>query len=529
MKKLSKVLSVFLSLVMLFVVGAGCGKTGGTKGVLSIAYFEGGYGATWGQKLVDAYKVHNPNAKIEVNCDPLVRDDAVTALQTNSSAVDLFFIDGVNMGMYCETYNSLADISALYTSKPKAGDTEENILIKDKISAEILGDMKYSGNREQFKDKYYLVPTMSGPCSIILNVSALDYVFGAGNWSAPNTTDELMALCDAIVSANKQISIMGTNYKVYPFIYGGSAVEYWRYMYYPWIAQYGGEKVWNDLQTVTTNGEYDKDAYQPEAKAVAYTQLEQIIKRTNGYCDISSMGNKFTTSQKYFFQKRACMLVCGDWLEREMEDKTEYDSEFMMIKTPVISDLAQKIEQEFSVSLGSTDAEKDAKLSQIITAIDNGETSLAGVKEEVFKRVKTARSYVYTLANSQIGFVPACSVNVDLAIEFLRFMYSDEGLQIILDETKSYVPTINANDFTPSKPVSSFRTSVNAIAQNSVYMYSSNRDPIRYRAGLDVFLGNEGPEVAMGKKSGYITAEQFLLSERNLLNEQWNTLMSSVL
>lgn len=530
MKKLSKIVSAFLCMAIALSFGSACfGKTTGTKGTLSIAIFEGGYGNTWGDALAEAYKKYNPDANIKITCTPLERGNAETACQTGETSIDMFFIDGVNLGNTLEEYGSIADISELYNSTPKAGDKEENVLIKDKISPEIVSDMKYNGNREAYKDKYYLVPSSSGPCSIILNVDAINYVLGEGNWAEPNTTDELMSLADSIISANKTVNVAGANVKVYPFIYSGSSVEYWRYMYNTWIVQYGGIDVWNDLQSVKTNGEYNQAAYQPEAKKVAYNGLEKIIKRTNDYCDPSSMNNSFTQSQKYFFQGRACMYVCGDWLEREMENTTSYKSEFKMIRTPVISSLANVIESEYSISLGNTAAEKDSKLSQIISAIDAGSVSYDGVPEQVFDRIKEARSYTYTLANSQIGFVMECSVNKDMAIDFLRFMYSDEGLQIILDETQSYIPTVNSNDFISSKEISNFRKSVNDISSGlTTYIYSSSSDPIHYRAGLDCYVGNEKPEVAMGKKSGALTANEYLNKEASLLNNQWNDLLKYV-
>lgn len=530
MKKLSKALCLLLCGAISLSVSFGCsGGNAGTKGTLSIAIFEGGYGNTWGEALVSAYKKYNPDASVNVNCNPLVRDDAVTACQTGETSTDIFFIDGVNLGNYLEEYGTIADISELYNSTPKVGDKEENVLIKDKISLEIVEDMKYNGNRSSFADKYYLVPSASGPCSVILNVDALNNVLGEGNWTEPRTTDELMALADAIIEADKKVNIAGASVKVYPFIYSGSALEYWRYMYNTWIAQYGGMQVWNDLQSVKINGEYNQAAYQPEAKKIAYKGLEKIISRSNGYCDPSSMNNKFTQSQKYFFQGRACMFVCGDWLEREMENTTSYKSEFKMIRTPVISSLATKIEAEYGVSLGSTDAEKDEKLSRIIEAIDAGENVFDGVSSEVFNRVKEARSYTYTLANSQIGFVTECSVNKDMAIDFLRFMYSDEGLQIVLNETKSYIPTVNSSSFTSTQELSAFRKSVNVISRgDTTYIYSSSGDPIHYRAGLDCYVGNEYPEVAMGKKSGALTAEEYLAKEATLLNNQWADLMKNV-
>lgn len=531
MKKTIRGLSLFCAAVMsvgLFGLTACKKNVQGEKGVLSIASFEGGYGNTWTQALANAYMKYNPDVKVNVECNALVRDDAKAATESGVSATDLFFIDGISIGRTMEDYGTLEDMSSLYNLSPKAGDKEEDVLIKDKIMPEILDDMKYSGDNANFAGKYYTCPTSSGPCSVILNTDALDNVFGAGNWKVPVTTSELISLADAIVKAQAKVKIAGVNYTVYPFIYAGNAVEYWRYMYYPWIAQYGGEQVWEQMQDLKINGEYKKEAYQPEAKAVAYREFEKIIKRSNGYCETSSMNNQHTESQKYFFQGRACMYVTGDWIERELESATIYKPNLKMIRTPIISALAEKIETDYSVTLGSTAQEKDEKLGEIVRAIDAGETSLDGVEQSVFDRVKTARSYTYTLGNTAIGFIMKNAVNKDIAIDFLRFMYSDEGLEIVLKESKSYIPTVNAKDLQTSN-VSEFRKSVNEIQwQNIKYIFSTSKDPIRYRAGLDAYIGTETPEVAMGKKTGALTADGFLEKELRLLNANWSEYMKVV-
>lgn len=524
MKTLKKLLCLMLSLGLAVSASAciGGNKNQGKKGTLSIASFEGGYGATWAQALADAYKVHNPEAEVEVDCNPLVREDAVTAFQTNISSVDIYFIDGLSIGNYCETYQSLADISEVYNSTPKAGDKEEDILIKDKIRPEIVPEMMYCGDQEEYQNKYYTVPSPSGPCSLILNTDALNMVFGEGNWSEPRTTDELFALCDAIAAKKAKVEIAGVNYTIYPFIYSGEALEYWRYLYYPWIAQYGGIEAWNDMITVKKNGVYDQSAYQPDGKLQAYEKLEKLIKRSNGYCDGTSMNNKFNQSQKYFLQGRACMYITGDWLEREMEGSTEYKAELKMVKTPIISDLSAKLEGQYGVSLGSTAAEKDALLANVVSAIDEGKTSYDGVSADVFEAIKEARAITFTLANSAIGAVPAVSVNKDMAIDFLRFMYSDEGIEIVLRESKSYLPVVNAFEFQVEGELSLFRQSVNEITRRQItYIFTSSRDPIRYRAGLDSFIGNEYPETALGKKTGAVTASEYLQKEARLLNEKW--------
>lgn len=523
MKNLKKILCLLISFGMLMGATA-CGGGGGTtpseKGTLKIASFEGGYGGTWTKAVADAFMAHNPGITVEVECNPLIRDEAVTAFETGISDYDVYFVDGVNVGNYCESYGSLADISALYskTSKPKAGDNEESILVKDKIRPEIVKEMMYGGDRAEFAGKYYTVPSPSGPCSLVLNTDTLDYVLGAGNWSVPRTTDELIALCDEIAEKEAEIVIDGVRYPVYAMIYSGQALEYWHYLYYPWIAQIAGTDAWDSFNSLKINGEYNQAAYQPEGKLEAYTVLETLIKRSNGYCDIDSMANKFNASQKYFLQGRACMYITGDWLEREMEGTTAYKPNLQMVKTPIISDLGDK--------LGIT----DAQLASLVSAIDNGESSLEGISADVFKTVKDARAITYTLANSAIGAVHSTSQNVDLAIEFFRFMYTDEGINIILRESKSYLPVINASNYVLSGDLTTFRQSVNDITTRELtYIYTSSKDPIRYRAGVEWHLGSESPELAMGKKSNAQSAYSFLQNESSLLAQKWSDFLKQVI
>lgn len=529
MKGQKRILSLLSAGVMLCGGAACVSSSTGKEGVLVIASFAGGYGDTWAQALADGYKKHNPSVTVDVTCNTLVRDEAKTAAETNTAGADIYFIDGLSVGQYCETYGSLADLSEVYSSAPKAGDKTENTTIGEKIRAEIVSEMQYGGNQEEFKDRYYTVPSPSGPCSLILNVDALNGALGEGNWEEPRTTNELFDLCDRIKEAEATVNVAGVNYTVYPFIYGGNAVEYWRYLYYPWIAQYDGAENWQDFLSCKKDGEYDMEAYQTEGKKRAYALFEKLIKRTNGYCDPSSMNNKFTASQKYFFQGRACMYVSGDWLEREMEQATDYKANLKMIRTPVTSDLAEKIETEYSVSLGDTAEEKDRTLSAAIKAADEGATSADGIGESAYKAVTEARAVTFTLANNAVGFVPANSVNIDLAIDFFRYMYSDEGIKIVLKESKSYLPVVNAEEIQPEGEVSGFRKSVNGISSgNTTYIYTSSKDPVRYRAGLELYMGNEKPEVAMGKKTGAMTAVEYLQREMKLLSEKWSEYMYNV-
>lgn len=530
-KKMLKTISL-LPLAGTILSLSGCnfgGKLEGVKGTLKISIFEGGNGNTAFNKLAEAYKVYNPDAKIVINYSPLVRNECQTAVETGETDSDIFFIDGCTVPKGIETYHSIADISALYSMTPKAGSKEENITIGQKIQPEVLEMMKYQGDIDAYKGKYYTAPWSSGPASLILNIDALNAALGEGQWKAPRTTTELQTLCDRIVAANATVKINGQSNKIYPFIYSEKS-EYWRYMYYTWIAQLMGlDKYDEQFLSVKINGEYNMEAFFTEEKTESYRELEKFIKRSNGYCDPTSASNKFMETQKYFMQGRACMYITGDWLEREMEGSS-YNPHLEMIRTPMISSFVNKFEEKFSKSLGENATEKESKLCSLIDACDSNASSFSGLTDEEFNFVKQSRGFTYTLANGSYCIVPECSVNKELALDFLRFFYSDEGIQINLDDTKSLLPVVNPQNYHINGEVSAFRKSVNDIHLSSNFhsIAGSKFDPIRYRAGLDSDVNTEKPEVSMGKKSGALTADEYLAKERILLSAKWNDLMKYV-
>ncbi|MGI6713889.1 MAG: ABC transporter substrate-binding protein [Bacilli bacterium] len=530
-KRYNRVL-FFLSILGITFSSSGCdfgGALKGKEGTLKISAFEGGTGATVWQKLADAYIRHNPRAKIEINCTPLVRDECQTAVETARSDTDIFFIDGCTTMKGIEYYHSIANIAELYSSTPKAGDQEENITIAEKIRPEVLEMMKYTGDMPQYQGGYYTAPWLSGPAGLILNMDALDNALGKGNWSTPRTTNELLDLCDRIVAADAKVKINGVNNKVYPFIYS-SAVSYWRYLYYTWIAQYMGfDNYTEEFLKVKIDGEYNIEAFFSEGKYKGFEEIEKIIKRENGYCDPVSLGNKFMASQKYFLQGRACMYVTGDWFEREMEGSS-YTTNMKMVKTPMISSFVTPFENKFNFSLGATAAEKETKLCAIIDAIDNGDSSFEGLTAEQYAYARECRGYCFTLAYGSYCLVMESSVNKEMAIDFLRFYYSDEGIQIVLDDTKSLLPVINADNYEISGDISDFRRTVNEIYFNENFRSISGlyNDPIRYRGGLGEHVNNETPEAAMGKKSGAMTAVEYLARERVLLTARWDDILRYV-
>lgn len=518
--KTKKLTSVFLACLLACgtsAMAACSARNQGKVGVLRIDAFEGGGGDTYAQALADAYNVYNPEVTIEVNCNPLVPDEAPTALEGNSSAVDIYMLNGLNIGALCENYGALAPLNEVYESKPKTDEEQGDKTIEELISDEILPSMQYGGDREPYIGNYYAIPIGSNPHSLIINKTCMDDLFGEGNWEVPRTSDELAALCEDIKNLNAQVDVAGTKYDVYAFIYAGNALEYWRYMWYPWVAQYDGTDVYNDARSSRIDGVYNKDAHFSDGKLEALKALESVVKRENGYCHPDSMSNNHTMSQQYFMQGRAAMMVSGDWVETETE--TAYHPDLMMVKSPVVSALGTK--------LGIT----DDQLSAAVKAADEGGSAPSGVSETAFETIKEARRIVFTLANTQIAVIPSTSVNMEIAIDFLRFLYTKEGFDIYARETGGARLPVDdyALDESLVASMTTFGKSVVDIAESDIeYIFTGSNDPIVYRAGLSEFLRSEKPELSLAKRSNPMTAQEVFDAEKAIVYSNWNTYIGMV-
>ena len=141
---------------------------------------------------------------------------------------------------------------------------------------------------------------------------------------------------------------------------------------------------------------------------------------------------EYLTAQRMFIKGNGMFMACGDWFDMEMaqmkqeiidNDGKVYDVQ--MMKTPVISAIINKL----------STVNDDATLAAVVRAIDNGETSYAGVSEEDFKTVKAAREVLYSVGNYHTAVIPSYAKNMDLAKDFLRYLATDKANNIYTSKT----------------------------------------------------------------------------------------------
>ncbi len=524
MKKRNRILALLMVAIMIMSVFAGCGKSGGKKstGTLQIGVAQLGYGTSWLENIIDAYEKKTGN-KVELTIEIGQKGNSKfnEVVESNATELDLVFhesakvkenIYGGSITLDGTTYDCLyADISDVYNTKVSG----ESKTIGEKMSDASL-------KKVEIDDKYYTMQWSMGTLGLVRNVDVWEKL-GLADEDIPVTTNEMIAVSQNIIDSSKNTD------GITPFIYCDSD-EYYSMVTPVWVAQYEGkDNTEQFLQGKDFDGERTEYLYD-------YQGLEEAIKVTGelltrkGFQHERAKSQEFTTMQGLFLKGQAVFCPNGSWLELEMGNYEDANIDF--IKTPVISSIINNGPDLDQDGTGDpmTTITTDEKLAEVIRAIDAGKDEVAGVSEEDFTVVKEARNiaYLHTGHNS-VAYIPAYSNNVEGAKEFLKFMYSDEGLNI-------YYKTMNGGmlPFTPttgwddSVELTDFKRSVNdAFENDSVFAYQPT-GKIFILGGVDAYWRNDTSSIVSnfnkGKQEGKTVEEiasGIIASNRQYISNNW--------
>ena len=220
------------------------------------------------------------------------------------------------------------------------------------------------------------------------------------------------------------------------------------------------------------------------------------------------------------------------WLEIEMG--TNFDSANVdMIKTPVVSSIVNRL--SFGNDSSLTEDQKDDRLVELIKyvdAVDAGGTpalptyAAEATVENDIAIVTEARHYSYMAGGTDHqAYIPSYSQHIREAKEFLKFMYSDRGLQIYYESMQgAMLPAmLTEGSYDASgMQLSGFRESVNA-AQLDGFVY--DREPTaRYFVLPHIsacFENGVSPVVAL---RGGDSAMDIITDNRNSIGSRWETI-----
>ncbi len=490
-KTVRSLMSLILAGFMLLGL-CGCGLTTQDaeigENTLVIQVESKGYGSQFARDLAEAYNAKNTGITVVVLNDANTGGYASTALGTNTQ-VDIFFtIQNTVFQVMAGTEKSKwADLSDIYSS-PLVGYQEsgEGVTVADGLEDFFVESFTFSDGKQ------YAIPWTSGFGGFMYNKTRWDKTntaleaAGQAPLQMPVTTNEMFALFDRL----QEQSVKEASSGAYAFTCSTDATGYLTYLFGNWYAQYAGkEAAYNFLQGKDENGVYTADIFKSEARVAAYDVMAQILAQQNGYTKLES---NFQKMQRTFIKGTAMFSTNGDWMENEVSsDLNPGDANIEFMRIPVISAIVNN--EDIAADFTGTDAEKEAKLSGIITYIDennlttvNAEAaSQLGVSEATLQRLIDARLFQYCTPSFCV-VVPEYSDQLDAAKDFIKFMLSKEGQEIFMASTYGIGAPLNVDmtqfDYYENSTTLS-KSKMNLLQNSTMIGDEGNTYPMQYISG----------------------------------------------
>lgn len=464
MKLYKKIFSIMICICMVISFAACKNDQGAKEDELKITFWNAGFGSEWLDKTVEAYKINNPNAKIITDPNSNLSAGFIeTRLKNNSGLSDIYFTStGPAWGRWTLPSTSyLSDLTEVY-------DTDiDGILFKDKL-------LDGYNEAARIDGKPYIIHWSSTSTGFIYNKTMLNanpnWKRALSNGEYPITMKEMFELCGEILQTR------GAYSGVKPFVFPGIN-NYWDFITLTWWAQYSGLDAYQDFFKFN-----DKSVFYDDGKYEAYRQFEDIIIKnmegTKTFISGSESKNNIS-AQLNFANGEAFMMPNGAWAEKEMGLVNNSSIELGFMPVPLICD-----------SNGNVIAKE---MSQVDITFDETATDFDESKYVVTESSGDKKYYPLinnTWSGYDIVIVPKNAKNKEKALDFLKYMATDEALEIYTKYTGSmrpfkYSPTNASSDLSnfSKKAIQVWEKS--ASAGTSIMQASSSK--MITIAGLDIF------------------------------------------
>ena len=457
MKAMKKFTSLLIVLLMLLSMAACGGNNGGTVNnpdnpdeiventtTLNIMILHKGYGFKWLEAMKGGFEKANPG--VTVNLTTISKADIIKSDLKNykKSDFDLYFdISNTGMASLVQEYSTYYGGNQALRPLNDVLNAEipgEGITVKEKMYDSVLIGYQHTGRdtADAADDVYYGLPYVTGAMGLYYNETVINEALGEGNWEVPNTTDELIALCEKLKAAGCHILLPG------------SLDQYAKSFFLVNWTQYEGIenylKFFDGIGFDSARGrETTKSSliYQQKGRLESMKVAFDLLDPDNGFVlsNTAEIGvNNLNDYQKRFMnsKNKLAFYFCGDWLMQEIQDNSGTGSTasvVKMMKTPVISSIIDST-NGYSVDneVRLPNVNDDATLSAVIDYVDGiSDTLPAGVTDSEAEFIRSARNTMGSNNDIHSVYAPAFSNAKTLANKFLIYMASDEGIQIFKD------------------------------------------------------------------------------------------------
>lgn len=441
------------------VVGAsGCNKQpADTADALDIYVLHKGNGFQWCYDMAAAFieedwvKAKYPNLTIS----PIVVNQeesygsSMLAAGAGSNRFDLMFahLDG-------QTYAAQGELEDLTQSVYYADvPGEEGTKYIEKHNDSYTFINRYLDTTNPNVEKYYQATWNHGTNSFVYNETLLK----ALGYEVPNTTDEFLAICNAVLNRTTE----EVNASAYKHSYTIRQAEngYWNYTFPIFWAQYEGIEEYTNFWNGIVDGEYSNKIFQQKGILKSLEFLETALDYETGYFYTGSRADNYMAGQTAFLLGEGIFHSNGDWFDNEMRSiinkiqagelsglgnvsasqaEAAKNYVFKIMRAPIISALGTKLgidDATLSAIVDYVDDETGTVAKPTISVNAQGYTSTGYTEAEVIAAVKEARTIVHSLGPKHAAVIPSYAKCKGPAIDFLRFMATDKAQEIYMRAT----------------------------------------------------------------------------------------------
>lgn len=438
MKKTTKLIATVLASSTLGASLAACdgSKIKDDPNILQTYACDLGYGTDWLNAILDAFaekdwvKEKYPNLTIAEPRTNSVQTFATTTIEAGkkSNPYDVLFgVVYANVDSLAGSGKTLELTDVLFNQKVPG----EDVYYKDKMNESSRLACKRVNLSNPNEERYWITHWAGGMDSIIYNETILQQF----DLSVPKTTDQFLEICQTIKDNERKEN--NKYNKGYSIVQSDTDARYWSSLFPVWWAQYDGIQTYLNFWNGISAGRYSNAIFNETGRLESWKFMEEVLDSTKGYRDPSSGNYTFMQAQTAFLQGNSVFHANGDWFANEMNttiknltEGNEIGGVFKTMRLPIISALG--------VKLGITDRE----LSAVVDYVDGELSEVPTINstknytvEYIVERVKEARSVNHSIGPAHQAMIPSYAEAKDVAVDFLRFMATDEALLIYMQQT----------------------------------------------------------------------------------------------
>ncbi len=307
MKKTMRTL-LALTLGIALLCGCACAEAGLENKELNIAIFEGGYGSSYWETIVERFEAAYPGVKVNMQISPQIGDIIRPQIVAGNVPDFISMNDNDQTGVLLSLIreNGLLELTDLFEGPGLDDETP----LKDQMLSGVLATAKCAPYGD---GRVFIAPFNSSPMGLVYNKT----LFAEKGYTLPETWDEFFALGDR--AKEDGIALL-----TYAGIYPG----YMESMLWPAVASAAG------MDGLSAISNYQQGAFSTDE---VVRTLENIVKiGAGGYLMEGTVALNHTQSQTDMMLNKALFIPNGNWMENEMKDAPRADGfEFGLWHAPV--------------------------------------------------------------------------------------------------------------------------------------------------------------------------------------------------